>query len=356
MANNPLQDNTLFLQELTSLRKKAPRTQTDPDHNLQALAVEIPLECIDPDPEQPRRLFEPKALQELAESISQHGLLQPLVVRPRQGPHSQGRYWIVAGERRYRAAKSLGFHTLPCMIRPYTNMQALVISLAENLHREDLDAVEKSEALHRLRTITEKSWEEIADLVKLSESHVKTLSRIKNLDDSVKQLVRERRLSDRKAIALLPLQKFQQREMATQALAEELTAEQIREKVQLLSPRPSITRTTPPVLPDFPDLPAERLLAGCKGGETRPEPPLPTGQGPVAAIMRGFILTLRKIDGWLQARNWAPSQVSTAQREVVEELYHVTSALQQHLIHIRNGWRFQEEGGGERAKRSPFPF
>ncbi len=309
----------------------------------------LPVTMIDPDPEQPRRQFGKQQLDELKDSIEKHGLLQPLVVRPRTGPGNRGRYWIVAGERRYRAARDLGMQEIPCTVHNYTNVQALVISLAENLHREDLDAVEKSEALHRLRRITDKSWEEIAELVRLSESHVKTLARLEKLDDEVKQLVRDHTLSDRKAIALLPLPPARQREVAQEALAQELTAEQIREKVQEILPR-SITRNT-----QAPELPVEQLLppeTGSKGGSVTRE-----HLGPIAMVIRGFTESLKRIDQWLNSRTWSPSQVSESQQKLIDELYHAASTLQQSLISIRNGWRFRAEGEPDlRLRGSAFPF
>src|SRR5205085_9250699 len=114
-----------------------------------ALVVEIPLERLAPDPFQPRTTFAERAIQNLADSILQHGVLQPLLVRPMQGPDSRDRYWIVAGERRYRAAQILGMESLPCCIRPYENMAVAVVALAENVHREDASEIDKAAALLR---------------------------------------------------------------------------------------------------------------------------------------------------------------------------------------------------------------
>src|SRR4051794_2363525 len=96
--------------------------------------VHLPLAALVPDPLQPRKEFRAAAIRELAASIEQHGVLQPLLVRPMQGPGSHGRFWIVAGERRYRAAGLAGLATLPCQVRPYVNTAAAVIALAENVH------------------------------------------------------------------------------------------------------------------------------------------------------------------------------------------------------------------------------
>src|SRR4051812_7202750 len=93
------------------------------------IVLEIPVARLAPDPFQPRTTFTERAIRELSESILQHGILQPLLVRPMQGPGSRDRFWIVAGERRYRAAQLLGMATLPCRIRSYENVAAAVVAL-----------------------------------------------------------------------------------------------------------------------------------------------------------------------------------------------------------------------------------
>src|SRR4051812_36372964 len=91
----------------------------------------IPLGDLSPDPFQPRKEFSQHAIRRLAESIEQHGLLQPLLVRPQQGAGSAGKYWIVAGERRYRAAHLLGMESLPCRVQEYANVAAAAAALAD---------------------------------------------------------------------------------------------------------------------------------------------------------------------------------------------------------------------------------
>jgi ParB family transcriptional regulator, chromosome partitioning protein len=297
--------------------------------DLNQLSIEIPLMELDPDPEQPRKVFDKRAIQDLKESIETHGILQPLVVRPRTGPQNKGRYWIVAGERRFRAAQLLGLEKVPCTIRTYTNMQALVISLVENLHREDLDAIEKCNALHRLRKVTDKTWDEIAELVKLSASHVKTLARLDKLDEEVKEQVKGGALSDRKAIALLPLPAKEQVKMAKRAVEEGLTAEQIREEVQTLAPSLGLTRNTVKA-PELPPLPP--LMEEVKEESA----------GPVVSILNDFVSSVRKMDTWMDSRTWSPSQVSESQKAAVEELYHTVSNFQVHLIRLRNGWKYAQ--------------
>src|SRR4051794_36139226 len=105
--------------------------------------VQLPLEVLVPDPNQPRKTFRPQAIRELASSIEAHGILQPLIVRPKSSGAADGEYWIVAGERRYRAAQLLGLASVPCHVRPYVSTAAALVALAENVHREDLSDIEK---------------------------------------------------------------------------------------------------------------------------------------------------------------------------------------------------------------------
>src|SRR5687768_3844970 len=143
-----------------------------PDNTL----LQVNLGDLAPDPFQPRKRFPARGISDLAASIQQHGLLQPLLIRPMKGAGKQGKYWIVAGERRFRAAGLLGMESLPCRVRPYEGVSAAVIALAENVHREDLSEMEKAEALLRIKNLSDRTWQEVADLVRLSRDYVKRLA------------------------------------------------------------------------------------------------------------------------------------------------------------------------------------
>ena len=109
----------------------------------------LPLEEIVPNKEQPRKTFDETALEELAESIRQHGVLQPLLVRPLPG----GGYQLVAGERRYRASRIAGLREVPVVIRELSDVETMEIAIIENLQREDLNPIEEAEGLHRLYSV-----------------------------------------------------------------------------------------------------------------------------------------------------------------------------------------------------------
>ena len=118
----------------------------------------IPIEQIDPNPLQPRRVFDPERLQELANSIRANGIVQPLVVRP-----AGARYQLVAGERRWRAAKIAGLDTVPDVVRDIADDRLLEITLVENIQREDLNAIETALAFERLATELHLSHEQIGE-------------------------------------------------------------------------------------------------------------------------------------------------------------------------------------------------
>ena len=136
--------------------------------------AEIAVECIVPNPHQPRQTFDEQGLAVLADSIRQHGLVQPVVVQ-KTGP---GRYELIAGERRLRAAKRCGLKTVPAIIRKYTPDEAAEIALVENLQRKDLDAIEEGLAYERLMKDFGLTQEQTAQKVGKSRSHVANMVRL----------------------------------------------------------------------------------------------------------------------------------------------------------------------------------
>ena len=160
----------------------------------------IPLERIVPNPHQPRRDFDPEGLQELAASIRQYGVLQPATVRTR------GRdYELVAGERRFRAAKLAGLRELPCLIAQVGEEDSALLALMENLQRRDLNYMEEAAAIAQLVQRWGLSQEEAARRLGKSQSAVANKLRLLRLPESVVALLREGELSERHARALLRL-------------------------------------------------------------------------------------------------------------------------------------------------------
>ena len=165
-----------------------------------AAAVELPIDSITPNPKQPRKDFDDKALQELAASLTQSGILQPVVVR-RVGDS----YQLVVGERRWRAAKLAGLTRLPAIIREATDAQTLELALVENLLREDLNPMEEAEAYQRL--LAEFGWtqEELAQRVQRDRSSIANCLRLLKLPELIQADLRTNRLTMGHARALLAL-------------------------------------------------------------------------------------------------------------------------------------------------------
>lgn len=161
----------------------------------------LPLSEIEPDKEQPRKKFDDEALNELASSIAEHGVLQPIVVRP----SPTGGYSIVAGERRWRAARMAGLTEIPVIIREITDAQAMEIALIENLQREDLDPVEEAMGYKQLMERCGYTQEAAASRLSKSRSAVANSLRLLNLPQIVLALLRTGQLSAGHAKAILSL-------------------------------------------------------------------------------------------------------------------------------------------------------
>lgn len=168
--------------------------------------VTLRLSEIKPNHEQPRKHFDEQALLELADSIREHGVLQPLIVRPLLG----GEYQLIAGERRYRAAHIAQVASVPVIIREFSDMEAMEVALVENLQRRDLNPVEEGEGYKALAEQFNLTQAEIAKKVGKSRSAVANSMRLIELPDEVKQAVSEGELSMGHARALLSLQDSEQ--------------------------------------------------------------------------------------------------------------------------------------------------
>jgi len=187
-----------------------------------------PVDSIDPNPLQPRRLFENEPLQELAQSIRTNGIVQPLVVR-RKGD----RYQIIAGERRWRAAKLAELSHVPVVIREIPDDRLLEISLIENIQREDLNPIETAQAFARLSAELGLTPEQIGQRTGKDRTTVANFLRLLQLSDDLQQLVAERRLSAGHARCLLALPTpALRREVAGKAVAQGWSVRQMEQTTQ----------------------------------------------------------------------------------------------------------------------------
>lgn len=159
------------------------------------------IELIVANPGQPRRRFDETALQELADSIREKGLLQPILVRPL--PSDPGLYEIVAGERRWRAAQKAQLHRVPVIVRPFSDSEALEIAIIENIQRQDLSPVEEARAYQKLIDERGHSHEALAQILGKSRSHVANMLRLLGLPNAVLNQVDEGALSMGHARALI---------------------------------------------------------------------------------------------------------------------------------------------------------
>lgn len=188
----------------------------------------IDIDSIKPNPEQPRKSFGEKEQKELEDSIRVHGIIQPLILVARDGG-----YQIVAGERRYRAAKKIGLKALPAILKKLDGKMMREISLIENLQREDLNAMEEAEALKELMTLYNMTQEELANRIGKSRSGVANTLRLLSLDDEVKTLIRQNRLSAGHARALVPVEDREaQIEFAYKAADGQLSVRELEQKVK----------------------------------------------------------------------------------------------------------------------------
>ena len=161
----------------------------------------LPLREIEPDKDQPRKDFDEQALAELADSIARHGLLQPIAVRAAAG----GAYKIIAGERRWRAARLAGLSEVPVVIKDVTDAEAMELALIENLQREDLDPVEEAMGYRQLMERCDLTQEQAAQKLGKSRSAVANSLRLLNLPDDVLAFLKEGKLSTGHAKVLLGL-------------------------------------------------------------------------------------------------------------------------------------------------------
>jgi ParB family chromosome partitioning protein len=166
--------------------------------NLGTLAVDL----IQRGRYQARREFDPDSLRELADSIAAQGVVQPIVVRP----IGEGRYEIIAGERRWRASQQAGLNEIPVVIRDVTDQTAMAMGLIENIQRDDLNPLEEATGLHRLLNEFELTHQQIAQAVGKSRTTVTNLLRLLELNEDVKQLVEAGKIEMGHARALLGLQ------------------------------------------------------------------------------------------------------------------------------------------------------
>lgn len=205
-----------------------------------ALETVVKITKIEPNREQPRKNFDEDALMELSESIKQFGLLQPILVQDRKDY-----YEIIAGERRWRAAKLAGLKEVPVIIKNYTEQEILEISLIENIQREDLNPIEEAQAYKRLLTEFNLKQDEVAERVSKSRTAVTNSMRLLKLCDEVQQMVIDEMLTTGHARALLAIEDpEEQYTVAQRVFDEKMSVRDVEKLVKNLHKPPK------PIKPD----------------------------------------------------------------------------------------------------------
>ncbi|MCK6265601.1 ParB/RepB/Spo0J family partition protein [Vibrio sp. ZSDE26] len=192
--------------------------------------IELNINQLRPGVYQPRKDMAPEALEELAASIQSQGIIQPIVVRQVDSEHFE----IIAGERRWRAARQAGLKRVPCLNKKVEDRAAIAMALIENIQREDLNAIEEAEALERLQDEFTLTHQQVAEVIGKSRTTVSNLLRLNQLETDVKNLVASKELEMGHARALLVLEGEEQASVASEVAKKRLTVRQTEALVKKL--------------------------------------------------------------------------------------------------------------------------
>ncbi|MFC4728662.1 ParB/RepB/Spo0J family partition protein [Coralloluteibacterium thermophilus] len=242
-----------------------PATPASTDEGAPAPSAEalttLPIDALQPGKYQPRTGMDPEKLTELADSIRSQGLIQPIVVRPVGGD----RYEIIAGERRWRAAREAGLTEVPVVRREVEDRAAIAMALIENIQREDLNPLEEALALARLIEEFGLTHQQAAEAVGRARSAVSNLLRLLDLPEPIRRLVEARRIEMGHARALLSLPEKQAVALAQEAADDELSVREVEQRVQRLTQGLPAPAPKPAALPDADIAALEREMSETLG-------------------------------------------------------------------------------------------
>lgn len=217
-----------------SENKKSIITETAKNISSAGKPLMIPVERIYPNPNQPRKNFEPASLNELAQSIKEHGIIQPIIVCNRGE-----KYMIIAGERRFRAAKLAGLMELPAFINEYTEKEIKEVSLIENLQREDLNPIEAADAIKQLMDEFSLTQDELARRIGKSRPAITNLLRLLNLPQEIIEYLKEKRLSEGQARCLIGMESVLAVNLAQLAAENNMSVREIEKAVKTVKNKKS---------------------------------------------------------------------------------------------------------------------
>ena len=232
----------------------APRDGARPDSAPRRPDMTVPVEKLHPNPDQPRRTFGREAMEELAASLKEKGVIQPLIVRPH--PSRSGEYEIVAGERRWRAAQMAKLHQVPVLVRELSDTEVLELAIIENIQRADLNAVEEAQGYRQLMDRFGHTQEKMAEALGKSRSHIANLLRLLTLPEEVLTYLRDGKLSAGHARALVVLD--DPAALARRVIAEGLSVREVEKLAKAPQGGPAGPKAAPKGMP-----------GGAKDADTR---------------------------------------------------------------------------------------
>lgn len=198
------------------------RKNQQEDETNQKKVSDISIAAIIPNRFQPRRVFDDQKIEELAQTIKEHGLLQPIILRE----YETGKYEIIAGERRFRAVTSLGWKEIPAIIREMNDDQAASMALIENLQREELTAIEEAEAYSKLMDLNHLSQSKLAENMGKSQAFIANKLRLLKLEHEVQTAIMSQQISERHGRAMVNLEPTTQKKLLKRILKEKLTVKE----------------------------------------------------------------------------------------------------------------------------------
>jgi len=221
----------------------------------------VPIDQIEPNPDQPRRSFSPGELEDLAASIREKGVIQPLILRA--NPRREGSYEIVAGERRWRAAQMAQLHSVPALIRDYSDTESLEIAIIENIQRADLNAIEEAGGYRELMDRFGHTQEKLAAALGKSRSHIANMLRLLNLPSEVQTYLKEGKLSAGHARALITAE--DPLSLAKKIVAKGLSVRETERLIKTQKGPENPSRTVAPTRKDADTIALEKDLSAATG-------------------------------------------------------------------------------------------
>ena len=212
------------LERESRLKENVDKSISDQDE----IVIQVNINQIKPNESQPRKNFDKEKLEELASSILEHGVIQPLVLRPYKDGKS---FQLVAGERRWRAARLAGLKLVPAIVRELTEEENIILSIIENIQREDLNPIEEAEAVNTMMKTYRLTQEEVSKSLGKSRPYIANTVRLLKLPEEIREMVREEVLSQSHARALLTLPKAKQLELAGKAVKGAWSVREIETRV-----------------------------------------------------------------------------------------------------------------------------